>query len=131
MDKEPKNVRLRGTIRAMQRTKIKTDQARRAVTKAKEKLRSASQVDDESVSNNASKQGTELIDDTRILANRTINQRYRKRRKKRQESKRSSKQAALGHTTAPPSATSTYNDTPPEASAFGGKKGRGAGGDAF
>lgn len=116
MDKEPKTVRLRGTIRAMQRTKIKTDQARHAVAKAKEKLRSASQVDDESVSDNASKQGTDLIDDSRILASRTINQRYRKRRKKRQESKRSSKQAALGHTTAPPSAT--YNDTPPEASAF-------------
>ena len=108
MDKEPKTVRLRGTIRAMQRTKIKTDQARRAVTKAKEKLRSASQADGESINDNASKQGTELIDDTRILANRTISQRYRRRRKTRHEAKRSSnsrnKQATSGQTTSPPEA---------------------------
>lgn len=117
MDKEPKVVRLRGTIRAMQRTKIKTDQARRAIAKSKEKLRSTAQVDDESVSDSASKQGTELIDDSRILANRTINQRYRRRRKKRQEAERSSnKQAASGQTTSPPAAHG--NEMQPDASAF-------------
>ena len=119
MDKEPKTFRLRGTIRAIQRTKIQTDQARRAVAKAEEKLRSASQADSDSINDNASKQGTELIDDSRVLANRTINQRYTRRRKKRQEAKRgNNKHAGSRHTTSPPEANE--NNAPPEASAFGG-----------
>ena len=85
MDKEPKTVRLRGTVRAMQRTKIKTDEARRAVANAKEKLRSAAQPDDESISDSASTQGTEIIDDSRILANRTISYASRRRKKKQLE----------------------------------------------
>ena len=109
--------RLKGTIQAVQRTKIRTERMKHAAATAKEKLDGATEQNEQDINEQASNQVHSYASGTRTTVRRTVYDVKRIRKKAaRAKAKRSSAQNGTDKTYDPspaqPNATSNYPERP-------------------